>query len=265
VPLFRPRPEAVETLALARLPGGDLGYVLRRSPRARRLRVTIHPERGVVVTVPVTTHGVRAVPERMVTAFLAERESWIRSHLARYESSRARLADRPELDDGRVIPYLGQPHRLRVVAAPAGVRSSRVSRVGGDDGDELLVERVARDTRPTAAILDGWFRARARAALAEAIARHAPALAVIPGRITIRDTTSRWGSCSRKGALSFSWRLVLAPPAALDAVAAHELCHLRVFGHGPRFWTLLATRVPDHAAWRRWLRRHAPELHAALD
>ena len=92
-----------------------------------------------------------------------------------------------------------------------------------------------------------------------------PLLGVTPARVTIRDTTTRWGSCSRKGALSFSWRLVLAPPEALDAVAAHELCHLRVFGHSQAFWTLLATRVPDHATWRRWLRRHAPELHAALD
>ena len=92
-----------------------------------------------------------------------------------------------------------------------------------------------------------------------------PALGVKPARITIRDTTSRWGSCSRTGNLSFCWRLVLAPPEALDAVAAHELCHLRVFGHGPRFVALLGSRVPDHAAWRRWLRRHSAELHAAID
>ncbi len=149
--------------------------------------------------------------------------------------------------------------------APAGTRRSRVSRVGADDVDELLVERVPRDLRPTAVILDAWFRERARADLTLAIARHAPALGVSPARVTIRDTTSRWGSCSRKGNLSFSWRLVLAPPQALDTVAAHELCHLRVFGHGPRFQALLAGRVPDHAAWRRWLRRHAPELHAALE
>jgi predicted metal-dependent hydrolase len=140
-----------------------------------------------------------------------------------------------------------------------------VSRVGGDDGDELLVERTARDFRPTAAILEAWLRERARADLDRAIERHAPVLGVTPARVTLRDTTTRWGSCSRKGALSFSWRLVLAPPEALDAVAAHELCHLRVFGHSEAFWTLLATRVPDHATWRRWLRRHAPELHAALD
>ena len=260
------RPEEVtESAAVARLPGGVLPYVLRRSPRASRLRVTINAERGVVVTVPPAARRGWARPEPVITAFLAEREPWVRRHLARQAATRSILDDRPPLDEGRLVPYRGVPHRVRVVPAPPRVRASRVSRVGGDDGDELLVERTTRDRRPTAAILEAWFRARARADLHRAIERHAPALGVTAASITIRDTTSRWGSCSRKGALSFSWRLVLAPPEALDAVAAHEACHLRVFGHGPRFWDLLSTRVPAHAEWRRWLRRHAPELHAALD
>jgi predicted metal-dependent hydrolase len=227
--------------------------------------VTVHPERGVVVSLPPAERRGWARPEPMVVGFLAEREGWIRRHLGRQSETRARLGARPALDDGRVVPFLGQPHRVRVVTAPAGARASRVSRVGGDDGDEILVERVGRDARPTAVILEAWLRGRARAALLAAVDRHAPALGVSPGRVTIRDTTSRWGSCSRSGALSFSWRLVLAPPAALEAVAAHEVCHLRVFGHGPWFHALLASRVPDYADWRRWLRRHAPELHAALD
>ena len=254
-----------ETPALARLPGGDLPYLLRRSPRATRLRVTVHPERGVVVTVPSSARRGWSRPEDVISGFLAEREPWVRRHLAHQAATRGSLESRPALDDGREVPYRGVPHRVRVVQAPAGVRASRVSRVGGEEGDELLVERTARDTRPTAAILEPWLRARARADLQRAIARHAPALGVHPASVTIRDTTTRWGSCSRRGALSFSWRLVLAPPEALEAVAAHELCHLRVFGHGERFWTLLASRVPAHAAWRRWLRAHAPELHAALD
>ncbi len=133
-----------------------------------------------------------------------------------------------------------------------------MSRVGGDEDDELLVERTARERRDTATILEAWFRARARQLIDAAVLRHADALGVTPRSITIRDTTSRWGSCSRRGALSFSWRLVLAPPPALEAVVAHELCHLRVFGHSRAFWALLETRVPDHAAWRRWLRTHAP-------
>jgi len=256
---------AVETGAVARLPGGPLAYTLRRSPRATRLRVTIHPERGVVVTVPAAARRGWSRPESVIEAFLAEREPWVRRHLGRQAAARAVLDQRPALDDGRVIPYRGVPHRVRVTAAPPRTRASRVSRIGGDEGDELLVERVPQDRRPTDAILEAWFRERAREALLAAIDRHAPALGVTPASVTIRDTTSRWGSCSRRCALSFGWRLVLAPPAALDAVAAHELCHLRVFGHGPTFWALLETRVPGYAAWRRWLRRHGPELHAALD
>ncbi len=256
---------ATETDEIVELPGGDLPYTLRRSPRARRLRVVIHPERGVVVTLPTAARLGRGGADRVVREFLAEREPWLRRHLRRHAATRATLDDRPALGDGRLVPYLGVPHRVRVGVAPAGVRASRVSRVGGDDGDELLVEVGPRDGRDMADILEAWFRERARTAVATAVARHAAALGVTPSSIAIRDTTSRWGSCSRRGALSFSWRLVLAPPAALDSVAAHEACHLRVFGHGPKFWALLETRVADHATWRRWLKRRAPELHAALD
>lgn len=257
--------EVQESDEVVALPGGDLAYTLRRSPKARRLRVVIHPDRGVVVTLPAAARLGRGGADRVIGEFLAEREPWLRRHLNRHEATRARLDDRPSLDDGRLVPYLGVPHRVRVVVAPPGVRASRVSRVGGDEGDELLVEVGPRDNRDTADILEAWFRERARAALAAAVERHAAALLVAPTSIAIRDTTSRWGSCSRKGALSFSWRLVLAPPGALDSVAAHEVCHMRVFGHGPKFRALLETRIPDYATWRRWLKRHAPELHAALE
>ena len=259
------RAVATETDEVVRLPGGEVPYILRRSPAARRLRVVIHPERGVVVTLPVTARLGRGGADRVIREFLAEREPWLRRHLDRQAATRARLDDRPGLDDGRLVPYLGTPHRVRVVEAPVGVRATRVSRVGGDDEDELLVEVGPRDGRETSGILEAWLRERARAAVTAAVERHAAALLVAPTSIAIRDTTSRWGSCSRKGALSFSWRLILAPPAVLDSVAAHEVCHMRVFGHGPKFWVLLETRVPDYAAWGRWLKRHAPELHAALD
>jgi predicted metal-dependent hydrolase len=254
-----------ETTAIAGLPGGALPYVLRRSPRSRNLRLVVHPQRGVVVSVPPASRRGWARAEGRVEAFLAERETWIRRHLDRQASDRARLAARPALEDGREVPYLGTPHRVRETAAPPGMRATRVSRVGGDEADELLVERVPRDRRPVAAILEAWFRTRARVAIAAALRRHAPELGVTPGRLAIRDTSSRWGSCSRARTLSFSWRLILAPPPALEAVAVHELCHLRVFGHGPAFRELLDAHAPDHVAWRRWLRRHAAELHASLD
>ncbi len=83
--------------------------------------------------------------------------------------------------------------------------------------------------------------------------------------MALRDPRTRWGSASRDGRLMLSWRLILAPPEALETVVVHELAHLRIFGHGPRFWALVASRRPDHADWRRWLRRHSLELHDALN
>jgi hypothetical protein len=139
-----------------------------------------------------------------------------------------------------------------------------VERVGDEREDVLLVTLAPGDARPLAAVLEAWLRVRARDAVEAAIARHAGPLGVVPAAVAVRDTRTRWGSASKRGRVMLAWRLVLAPPAVLETVVVHELCHLRVFGHGPRFWDLVATRVPDHAVHRRWLRTHAAELHAAL-
>jgi hypothetical protein len=88
---------------------------------------------------------------------------------------------------------------------------------------------------------------------------------VAPVAVSIRDQRTRWGSASRHGRLAFSWRLILAPPEALETLVVHELAHLRVFGHGPPFWAVVASRRADHSIWRRWLRDHSTELHGALD
>jgi len=256
---------AIETPAVARLPGGPLAYTLRRSPRSRGLRVVIHPDRGVVVTVPARGRRGWADPERHVGEFLAEREPWLRRHLARQARDRAILEARGGLRDGATIRFRGDLHRLRLVAAGAGVRRSRVERIGGAAEDELIVHLAAVDRRSTAAVLEAWLKPRARAAIERDIHRHATALGVAPVAISIRDQRTRWGSASRQGRLAFSWRLILAPPEALETVVVHELAHLRVFGHGPRFWDVVATRRPDHKIWRRWLREHSAELHGALD
>jgi predicted metal-dependent hydrolase len=254
-----------ETKAIARLPGGPIVYTLRRSPRSRGLRVVIHPERGVVVTVPAAGRRGWSDPERHVGSFLAERESWLRRHLERQALERAELAARGGLRDGAAIRFRGDLHRLRLVPARPGIRRSTVERVGVVDGDEIVVHVAAADRRPTAAVLEAWLKPRARAAIEREIGRHAAALGVDPVAVSIRDQRTRWGSASRHGRLAFSWRLVLAPPEALETVVVHELAHLRVFGHGPRFWAVVASRRPDHATWRRWLRDHSAELHGALD
>jgi hypothetical protein len=254
--------------ATLELPGGPIVYVIRRSPRSRRLRVTIDPLDGVIVSLPPTTRRGWARPEPMVESFLREREAWLRRHLTSHARQRAELAERGGVADGARVRFRGELHTLRLVPPPTGgpsARRSRVTREGSPDGDELVIRLAVADRRPVPAVLTDWLRERARTALDREIARHAPALKVKPAGFALRDPRSRWGSASREGRLSFSWRLVLAPPQALETVVVHELAHLRVFGHGPRFWGLVASRRPDHVEWRRWLAAHSLELHGALE
>jgi hypothetical protein len=113
-----------------------------------------------------------------------------------------------------------------------------------------------------AARILAFLRAAARADLAERVAAHAARLGTRPRSLSVKDTRSRWGSCSVAGALSFSWRLVCAPPEVLDYVAAHEVAHLREMNHSPRFWSLVAECCPDWRRHRRWLKEHGSALLA---
>ena len=253
-----------ETTARLNLPGGPLAYTVRHSPRARRLRIVVDPRRGVVVTVPAVRRGTGREMEAAVEGFLREREAWLRSHLARQASVQAAAVPAAELATGSILRFRGEPHRIRIEAGPPSLRRSTVSREGADEVDELVVRLAARDRRLPDAVLRAWLVERARGTIEREIARHAAALEVAPAAVSLRDPRTRWGSATRTGRLSFSWRLVLAPPAALETVVVHELAHLRVFGHGPEFWAIVASRRPDHAAWRRWLREHSLELHATL-
>lgn len=251
-----------EALMVARLQGGSLAYVLRRSSQSRRLRVTILPDRGVVVSVPLATRRGWTHPERAIERFLDEREAWLRRHLAGFARSRAELAARGGLADGGTLRYRGELHRLRVVSETG--RRSDVAHEVHPDGDELIVRLAGGDRRVVTTVVRDWLTDRARVAIEGQVDRHAAAMAAIPTHVAMRDPRTRWGSASRTGRLMFSWRLVLAPPEALETVVVHELAHLRVFGHGPAFWALVASRRADHADWRLWLRRHSLELHGAL-
>jgi predicted metal-dependent hydrolase len=240
-------------------------YRLRRSARSRGLRVTIDAREGLVVSVPLEARRGWASPEARIEAFLRERQAWVVRHLDRRTRERDEARARGGARDGGLVPYRGELHRVRVVRdGPAGRRTT-VERAGADRGDELVVRLAPRERRPLERILAAWLRERATEAVDRAIAAHAPALGVTPTRVDIRDPRSRWGSASGKGRLMFSWRLVLAPSDSLETVVVHELAHLRVFGHGPGFWTLVAARRPTHLADRAWLRRNSHALHAALD
>jgi predicted metal-dependent hydrolase len=229
------------------------------------MRATIDFRLGLVVSVPPATRRGWTHPEGRIEAFLRERERWVLRHLAQLARDREAARARGGARDGGQLFYRGALHRLRVRASAARSRRSTVERIGGDDEDELVISLGAGERRPPGRILEAWFRERAAESIDAAIAAHAPALGVQPAKVDVWDPTTRWGSASRNGRLMFSWRLVLAPPASLESVVVHELAHLRVFGHGPAFWALVASTHPTHLKDRAWLRRNSLALHAALD
>lgn len=239
-------------------------YRLRRSSRSRGLRVTIDTRAGLLVSVPPATRRGWAHPEERVETFLRERRAWVLKHLDRLAREREAARARGGARDGGLVPYLGELHRVRLVRGALRGRRSTIERSGADDADELVVTVASGDRRPVQRVLEAWLRERAVEAIERSVGTHAAALGVRPLKVDIRDPRSRWGSASRKSRLMFSWRLVLAPPGSLETVVVHELAHLRVFGHGPAFWALVASRRPTHLADRAWLRRNSHALHAAL-
>ena len=248
-----------------RLGQRSVEYRLRRSSRSRGLRVTIDGRNGLMVAVPPATRRGWAHPEAQIESFLREREAWVIRHLDKLDRERALARARGGARDGGLVPYRGELHRIRVRPETLRGRRSTVERTGAEAGDELVVTLAGGERRSIERILTAWLRERAVEAIERAVATHGPALKVSTSKVDIRDPRSRWGSASRKGRLMFSWRLVLAPPGSLETVVVHELAHLRVFGHGPAFWALVAARRPTHLADRAWLRRNSHALHAALE
>jgi predicted metal-dependent hydrolase len=130
------------------------------------------------------------------------------------------------------------------------------------DGTAVLV--VPGDRDHLRRRVEDYLRVVARADLAAAVARHAGTLGVTPKAVRLKDTTSRWGSASSSGTLSFSWRLAMAPPFVLDYLAAHEVAHLMEMNHSARFWAICRRLAPRTEEAQAWLREHGRSLHRAL-
>jgi hypothetical protein len=213
----------------------EIEYTIRRSERARRVRVTVDPARGVEVVLP------RRAGEREAHAAVVELRPWIERRVRELEHVRAAVAAR-----GDTVPYLDETLRL--------VPERRRRRVHRRDG-LLLVPAV--DPEPA---LERWYRRAARAEIAPRLDRACAAADTSYESLTIRGQRTRWASCARSGAMSFNWRLLLAPEAVLDYVVWHEVCHLHVMDHSPRFWELLARHCPGYREHSRWLKRNGGTL-----
>lgn len=143
------------------------------------------------------------------------------------------------------------------------IRLERGRRIAGEvTGDALKLTLPDPDSD---ASVRGAIRSvlseRALGRIRQRIEYYAPLVGKRPGRVTIREQKTRWGSCSGKGNLNFNWKLIMAPPQALDYVVIHELCHLHVFNHSPRFWALVASFMPDYEVWKKWLKTHRDDLY----
>ncbi len=200
-----------------------------------------------------------AAPLARVEAALREHEAWIGRTRARLAQV-APVAPQEPLAEGRLLPCAGRALRLSL---RSGAPEGRFRIQLGDDtltvtlpprDDAAEVETLAR------AALERWYRRQAHTVIAERLAHWNTSYGFTWTRVAIKEQKTRWGSCSRRGALNFNWRLLLAPLPALDYVVIHELCHLREPNHGPAFWTLVAQACPDYRAWRLWLRQHGHEL-----
>jgi predicted metal-dependent hydrolase len=211
-------------------------YAIRRSDRARRVRITVDAERGVEVVLPSGT------PERDAAAAVRELRSWIARRQSEVDRQRAAVRAR-----GDTVPYLGSV--LRAIEEPGRRRVNR-------RGDTLLVPAGATG-RPA---LERWYRRAARVEVGSRLDRACMQVGNAYTSLTIRGQRTRWASCSRAGAMSFNWRLLLAPEAVLEYVVWHEVCHLDVPNHSPRFWALLAERCPRYREHLAWLRRNGPTL-----
>ncbi len=218
--------------------GRSVPVRLRRNGRARRIVLRIEKDGdGVVVTLP------KRVPEAEGIAWAHKQRDWIAERLAQ-------IPVRTAFADGAVIPFAGTDHVIRHVP---GARRG----VWPEDGEIYVSGRPEHLARR----VTDWLRREARARLTAQTARASERLGMKHGRITVRDTRSRWGSCASSGNLNFSWRLIMAPAFVLDYVVAHEVAHLKEPHHGPAFWRTVAELDPDAERGRTWLSKHGEALH----
>lgn len=223
-----------ETLDLST---GPTAVLWRRSARARKISLRIDTRTGgVIVTLP--TRAAQAAG----MALLRDNAAWVADRLAR-------LPQTVTLVDGATVPIDGTPHQVRHEPGARG---------GAWIADGALI--VAGRPEFLARRATDFLRAEARRRLSVLALAKATLAGRAPRRVIVKDTRTRWGSCTADGTLMFSWRLVMAPPEIQDYVAAHEAAHLRHMNHGREFWALVGQLTAHRAAATRWLEVEGPGL-----
>lgn len=220
----------------------DAKVVYVRHRRARRYILRVLADGTLRVTLP------RWGAKRDADAFVLQSREWI-------EKQQQRRREAPPAapwGDGSEVLVDGVAMRLSVTREAGGAATVRVG--------ETVVPPLARGRGDLPAQVQAWFRARAVRELPPLVHAHAAPLNVSVARVTVRDQRSRWGSCSRAGAITLNWRLLQMPAFVREYIVIHELMHRREMNHSPRFWRHVAAACPRYVEARKWLRVEGRKL-----
>jgi predicted metal-dependent hydrolase len=221
----------------------SMPLTIKENRRATRITLRIEPGgRALNLTIPV---GLR---RHEVDDFLARHDGWLQTKLSKFS------LENP-LRPGGELYIRGVKHRIEHTGSLRGVTEALVV-----DGQAIL--RVSGLESHLGRRIAAFLKKEGRRDLESLARRHAASIRKPITSVTMKDTRSRWGSCSSQGNLSFSWRIVMAPPIVIDYLAAHEVAHLAEMNHGPKFWALCKSLCPDMEAARHWLKVHGSQLHA---
>ncbi|MBN9063189.1 MAG: metal-dependent hydrolase [Rhizobiales bacterium 65-9] len=242
IPLFRRAAPDPDRITITH--GGDSFPVrVTRHARARRYSLRLSSKTNEVILTLPPRGSLHAA-----TDFAVSQGAWIAARIRR-------IATRTPFAHGAIIPLRGIDHRVIHRPAPRGVVTEATDAAGAPTiavyGDAPHVARRLRD----------FLTRQAKRDLLLAVEIHARTLGVTPSRISVKDTVSRWGSCSASGNLSFSWRLIMAPSFVLHYLAAHEVAHLKEMNHSTRFWRIVASLDPRWREAERWLSHEGSKLH----
>jgi predicted metal-dependent hydrolase len=232
---------------IVRVDGRRVPLTLLRSHRARHIRLEYTIERGLVAILPpgASLPGARS--------FIRQKEEWLRESLAEVASIEDAFPRRP-LRSGRRLLFLGRPHRLSIHRR--AVEQVRVLR--RDDRIELTLP-VGWEPEPVEVVRE-WYRRQASSHIHARVEELSRRIGVRYRRVIVRTLRGAWGLCSNTRTLTFNWRLIMAPPRVIDYVILHELTHLEIFEHSPRFWRRMERRCPNYRAFEEWIARFGPVL-----
>ena len=216
----------------------SMPVIIRKHPRSRCMVIRYRPlQHHISLTLP------RYVSIRQGLRFVEEKREWIVQQISEN-------AKHVPFIDGQIIPVLGEHYTL------CHKEGRGVVSIEGDcivvPGDENFMQRRVLE----------WLKRQAKEEITKLAQHHAKRIGKRLKKISLRDTSSRWGSCSHDGNLSFSWRLVFAPHAILDYVVCHEVAHLKHHDHSAAFWAVVEALCPEHEKSREWLRVNGVLLYS---